>query len=171
MNQEVVSAVGDDRHPSVRDLRQRADLLELLSEVDSRIHRVMERFIGAGERAKSEIGTMIDEAIDARAAEDEAGRELEALRSQVQAARASPQPPVNVQQPRRLRWSRTCACNPRRAFRRYGRLWSSFTRLSRAFPTSERSSRTRRGDATRPCDGTWTRKLSTSDLPRARCQG
>jgi hypothetical protein len=67
-----------------------ADLLELLVEIDSRVHRVMARFLGAGDRAKTDIGAMIDDAILTRAAaEDDLAGELAEVRAQIEAARAS----------------------------------------------------------------------------------
>ena len=106
MNQEVVSAVGGDRHHSVGDLRQRADLLELLSEVDSRIHRVMERFIDAGERAKSEIGAMIRRGHRrSRGRRRGSGRELEASAIAGSGSPSSPQAPRETSSSRGY-----CAC-------------------------------------------------------------
>ncbi|MFN0072566.1 MAG: hypothetical protein ACKVVP_13860 [Chloroflexota bacterium] len=63
------------------DLQWQIELHELLGSVDSRIHRVMVRFIESATRAKRDIATMIDDATAYdQLARESVTRELESVR-------------------------------------------------------------------------------------------
>jgi hypothetical protein len=91
MTPESVPASSVSQPSSAEQSRWEVDLLELLAEIDSQVHRVMTRFIAAGDRAKSDIVAMIDEALIERTqVGDDLARELAEARAQIGAARAAP---------------------------------------------------------------------------------
>ena len=91
MTAEFDQPHGTSPRPAAESSRWDGDLLELLIEVDSRIHHLMSCFIAAGDQAKSDIAAMIDNALAERAAQgDDLSHELAEARIQIDTARTAP---------------------------------------------------------------------------------